>query len=106
MLKVRNSNTGIDPLGCQSTNAATRTIRIMPPPNLTGTSTSPLSVTCGGSATLNTSAASQTITQQTPQAVSATTSLPDGSGASYTSGIDYTGFFLQEQKLRQVAILL
>ena len=93
MLKVRNSNTGTDPLGCESTNAAIRTIRVMPPPNFTGSTTSTINVTCGSSTTLNTSIASQTVTQQTPSAVSATVSLPDGSGASFTSGIDYTGFF-------------
>ncbi|RTY90009.1 PKD domain-containing protein, partial [Flavobacterium sp. GSN2] len=92
-LKVRNNITSSDPLGCESTNSVTRNIRVMPPPNFTGSTTGPINITCGSSTTLNALAASQTITQATPSIVGSTISLPNGTGASYQSSVDYTGFF-------------
>ena len=93
-LSVRDDNTAIDPLGCQSTNAATRIIRVMPEPNFTGTSPAVINVTtCGDSVDLSGIVASQTETQSTPTITAGTTPLPDGTGASYNSTLDFTGFF-------------
>ncbi|MCE3279505.1 MAG: Protein of unknown function precursor [Bacteroidetes bacterium] len=91
-LVVRNNNTDVDPSGCPSTNGVSRVIKILPEPNFTGTTASPINLSCGGSTTLTGVAASQTITSS-PIPVSTVTALPDGTGASYTSGINYTGFF-------------
>lgn len=92
-LRVRNNNYAFDPLGCLSTNSVTRTIRVMPEPLFTGTSSSSVAVTCGNSVTLNGLAVSQTIIQNTPSVISGPTSLPDGSGSSYTSMLDFSGLF-------------
>ncbi|WP_166426948.1 T9SS type B sorting domain-containing protein [Flavobacterium psychrotolerans] len=92
-LRVRNDNTNVDPLGCQSTNSVTKTIRVMPSPIFTGSSASTVNIACGDSTTLVAAVTSQTISQQTPSVVSGTVSLPDGSGDSFTLGIDYAGFF-------------
>ena len=92
-LKVRNSNLGLDPLGCLSTNPITRIVRVLPEPSYTGSTASPINVSCGSSTNLVANVTSQTITQATPTSVATTTVLPDGSGSSYISGIDYNGFF-------------
>ncbi len=92
-LRVRNNNFSTDPLGCLSTNSVTRTIRVMPEPSFTGTSVSPVAVTCGSSVTLNGLALSQTIIQNTPSVISGPINLPDGSGSSYDSNLDFSGLF-------------
>ncbi|MGX7668979.1 proprotein convertase P-domain-containing protein, partial [Flavobacterium pedocola] len=92
-LRVRNNNTSTDPLGCLSMNSVTRTVRVMPEPVFTGTTAGPVPVTCGNSVTLNGLAISQTITQMTPSVISGPVSLPDGSGANYTSNLDFSGLF-------------
>ncbi|HET6245740.1 MAG: gliding motility-associated C-terminal domain-containing protein [Bacteroidetes bacterium] len=92
-LFVKDSNTSIFPTGCMSSNSATKLIRIIPPPSFTGTTTSPLSISCGQSVNLDGIVKSQTATQATPTIITGVVPLPDGSGVSYTSGIDYTGFF-------------
>uniref|UniRef100_UPI00259875FC proprotein convertase P-domain-containing protein n=1 Tax=uncultured Flavobacterium sp. TaxID=165435 RepID=UPI00259875FC len=92
-LRVRNNIFTTDPLGCLSTNSVTRTVRVMPSPSFTGTSTSPVTAACGSSVTLNGSALSQTIIQSTPTVISSPVNLPDGSGANYTSSLDFSGLF-------------
>jgi subtilisin-like proprotein convertase family protein len=92
-LRVRNNNFSTDPLGCLSTNSITRTIRVMPNPSFTGTSSSTVSVVCGNSLTLNGLAVSQTIIQATPSVISSPINLPDGSGTSYDSNLDFSGLF-------------
>ena len=92
-LRVRNNIFTTDPLGCLSTNSVTRTIRVMPEPSFTGTSSSSVAVSCGSSVTLNGLAVSQTIIQATPTVISSPVSLPDGSGANYTSSLDFSGLF-------------
>ncbi|KGO90064.1 hypothetical protein Q764_03075, partial [Flavobacterium suncheonense GH29-5 = DSM 17707] len=92
-LKVRNNITTTDPLGCLSTNSVTRVVRVMPEPSFAGTTTGPIPVNCGDSVTLNGLALSQTIVQATPSIVSSPVSLPDGSGSSYTSSLDFSGLF-------------
>lgn len=92
-LRVRNNNFSTDPLGCLSTNSVTRTVRVMPEPVFTGTSATPVAVACGSSVTLNGLAVSQTIIQATPAVISGPINLPDGSGSSYDSNLDFSGLF-------------
>ncbi len=92
-LQVRNSNFDIDPLGCLSTNAMQRVVKVLPPPNFTGSTASPVAGTCGASVNLTGIAATQNYTSALPAAESVVTTLPDGNGVSYTTGINYTGFF-------------
>ncbi|PHS03099.1 MAG: hypothetical protein COA88_16040, partial [Kordia sp.] len=82
----------IDSNGCKSTNAATKLIRVFPEPNFSGT---PLSynVSCGDTVDLVGVVASQTETQEIPAYLGSTTPLPDGTGVSFSSTIDFTGFF-------------
>ncbi|MGH1388452.1 proprotein convertase P-domain-containing protein, partial [Kordia sp.] len=89
---VRDDNTSEDPLGCKSTNAVTKIIRILPDPDFTGSSTT-ININCGESANLTGLVTSQTETQETPIFNAATINLPDGTGVAYTSTIDFTGFF-------------
>ncbi|MEQ3662365.1 MAG: hypothetical protein ACJAYP_000665, partial [Flavobacterium sp.] len=92
-LRVRNNNYSTDPLGCLSSNSVTRTVRVMPAPLFTGTSGTPVAVTCGNSVTLDGQALSQTIVQSTPAVISGPINLPDGSGSSYNSTLDFSGLF-------------
>ena len=92
-LRVRNDNFSTDPLGCLSANSVSRTIRVMPNPSFIGTSSSAVPVSCGSSVTLNGLAVSQTIIQATPTVISSPVNLPDGSGSSYTSSLDFSGLF-------------
>uniref|UniRef100_UPI0040486D1E proprotein convertase P-domain-containing protein n=1 Tax=Flavobacterium sp. TaxID=239 RepID=UPI0040486D1E len=92
-LRVRNNIFTTDPLGCLSSNSVTRVIRVMPEPNFTGTSPTTLTINCGDNATLNGSALSQTIVQNTPSVISGPVNLPDGSGSSYNSQLDFSGLF-------------
>ena len=92
-LRVRNDNFSTDPLGCLSANSVSRTIRVMPNPSFIGTSSSAVPVSCGSSVTLNGLAVSQTIIQATPTVISSPVNLPDGSGSSYTSFLDFSGLF-------------
>jgi hypothetical protein len=82
----------IDSNGCQSTNAETRVIRVFPGPDYSGTP-STYSVNCGDSLSLTGVVSSQTETQSTPVITPAITELPDGSGVSYSSTLDFTGLF-------------
>ncbi|MFY8067126.1 MAG: proprotein convertase P-domain-containing protein, partial [Flavobacterium sp.] len=92
-LIVRNNNTDIYPLGCQSTNPATRVVRVYPPPNFTGSSPTTVNVNCGESLNLNGLVSSQTISS-IPLAVSQSTiTLADAAGVNYDSTIDISGFF-------------
>ncbi|HSD14383.1 MAG TPA: PKD domain-containing protein, partial [Flavobacterium sp.] len=84
---VRNSN------GCTSTNFVSRKIQIQPEPSFTGTTTGPVPVSCGSSITLNGSAVSQTVTELPPSISGSPVTLPDGSGASYTSTLNFSGMF-------------
>lgn len=92
-MRVRNDNFSTDPLGCLSANSVSRTIRVMPNPSFIGTSSSAVPVSCGSSVTLNGLAVSQTIIQATPTVISSPVNLPDGSGSSYTSSLDFSGLF-------------
>ncbi|WP_375240005.1 PKD domain-containing protein, partial [Aurantibacter sp.] len=82
----------VDTNGCRSTNAVTKLVRVMPGPDFSGV---PLTynVACGSSISLTGVVSSQTETQETPVVVGGTVALPDGSGVSYTSSLDFTGFF-------------
>ena len=92
-LSVRNNNTDIDPLGCQSTNASTRLIRVLPSPDFTGSTLSAFNINCGDSVNFSGLVTSQTMSTG-PLSVSGTPiSLPDGSGVSYTTTLDFTGVF-------------
>ncbi|WP_026980529.1 T9SS C-terminal target domain-containing protein [Flavobacterium suncheonense] len=86
-VKVRNSN------GCFSTNYVSRKIQIQPEPNFTGTTTGPVAVSCGNSVTLNGLAVSQTISETAPTVSGSPVLLPDGSGASYLSTLNFSGMF-------------
>ena len=92
-LAVRNSNFGVDPQGCRSTNAVTKIVKVMPTPDFTGTTSGPANINCGQSVTLNGSATSQTKVQVTPSIKSGIVKLPDGTGVSYISQLDFTGLF-------------
>jgi subtilisin-like proprotein convertase family protein len=92
-LRVRDNNFDISATGCTSTNAVTKIIRVLPAPIFTGTSPSPITVNCNESVNLTGVLRSQTETESTPSISVTPTALPDGTGVSYTSSIDYTGFF-------------
>ncbi len=92
-LIVRDNNTGIFPTGCPSTNSASRVIQVIPEPSFSGTTTSPVATTCGNCATLTARATSQNYVQPLPEVVTGAVALPDGTGVSYTSGADYSGYF-------------
>ncbi|MBC5836279.1 PKD domain-containing protein, partial [Flavobacterium bernardetii] len=92
-LSVRNNNTDIDPLGCQSTNASTRLIRVLPPPDFTGSTLSTFNINCGNSINLNGLATSETMSTGPLSVSGSPVSLPDGSGVSYTTTLDFTGVF-------------
>lgn len=92
-LAVRNNNYDIDPLGCKSTNSMTRVVRVLPPPNFTGTTTGPVNISCGNSVTLNGIVTSQNMSTGPLSVSGSTIALPDGSGASYTTTLDFTGAF-------------
>ncbi|BCY29464.1 hypothetical protein KK2020170_23320 [Flavobacterium okayamense] len=88
-LKVQDNN----PLGCANTNSETRVVRVLPDADFTGTTTGPININCGDNVNLTGIATSQTITQQAPSVSGSPVSLPDGSGSSYTSTLDFTGLF-------------
>ncbi|MQP63629.1 PKD domain-containing protein, partial [Flavobacterium sp. LMO6] len=92
-LSVRNNNTDIDPLGCQSTNAATRVVRVLPPPDFTGSSLTTFNVSCGDSVNLNGLATSQTMATNPLSVSGSPIALPDGSGVNYNTTLDFTGLF-------------
>lgn len=98
-LFVRDNNFGIDPLGCRSTNSTTRVVSLLPVLTFTGTnSLSPLptavvTVSCSQSTTLTSDVRSQTVTESPTPVTPPNVALPDGSGVSYSSGIDFSGFF-------------
>ncbi len=92
-LVVRDNNTGITPQGCGSTNAMTRTIRVIPEPSTAGSDVSTVVVNCNTCPDLTAMGTSQTYVQPLPEISTAPVFLPDGSGVSYTSSADYSGFF-------------
>ena len=102
-LSVRNDNTDTDPLGCQSTNAVTKQINIFTAPSYAGTggietgsgntAATTITIDCGDTVDLNGLVRSQTTTQPIPELDAGITQLPDGSGASYESSLDFTGLF-------------
>ncbi|MFN9112197.1 MAG: proprotein convertase P-domain-containing protein, partial [Bacteroidota bacterium] len=92
-LAVRNNNFGIDPLGCRSTNAATKYVKVMPTPDFTGTTGDSVSINCSQTVTLNANVTSQTKTQSPPSFTPAIVSLPDGTGSSFITSLDFTGLF-------------
>lgn len=92
-LKVRTNNTGTDPEGCLSSNVAVRYIRVLPPPNFTGTTTGPININCGDSVDLVGIGGSQTITQSPPLGSGTDVPLPDTQNYPFDSTIDLTGFF-------------
>ncbi|MGB0897088.1 MAG: gliding motility-associated C-terminal domain-containing protein [Flavobacteriaceae bacterium] len=81
-----------DPLGCTSVNSASRLIRVMPEPDFSGTPDS-YNISCGDSVTLTGVVSSQTETQEIPMLTPATVALPDGTGVSFSSALDFTGLF-------------
>ena len=91
-LKVRTSNTDSDPAGCRSLNSVTKEVRILPPVDFSGTS-STISVNCGQSINLNGLASPQIITQDPPTAISEPIFLPDGTGAVYNTYLNMAGLF-------------
>ncbi len=102
-LSVRNDNTDTDPLGCQSTNAVTKQINIFTAPSYASTggietgsgntAATTITIDCGDTVDLNGLVTSQTTTQPIPELDAGITQLPDGSGASYESSLDFTGLF-------------
>uniref|UniRef100_UPI00404B3D27 PKD domain-containing protein n=1 Tax=Flavobacterium sp. TaxID=239 RepID=UPI00404B3D27 len=92
-LSVRNNNTDIDPLGCQSTNAVTRIIRVLPPPDFTGSTLSTFNVNCGDTVNLNGLVTSQTMSTNPLSVSGSPITLPDGSGVNYNTTLDFTGLF-------------
>lgn len=92
-LSVRNNNTGIDPLGCESTNAATRVVRVLPPPDFTGSSLTAFNVNCGDTVNLNGLVTSQTMSTNPLSVSGSPIALPDGSGVNYNTALDFTGLF-------------
>jgi len=91
-LIVRDDNTTVDPLGCASTNATQKIIRVLPDANFSNTPIT-YNVDCNDSLTLTGIVSSQTETQYTPTAVGGSVALPDGVGLSYTTTLDFTGVF-------------
>ena len=91
-LKVKNNNTFYSN-GCYSTNAAVHTVRILPPPDFSGTSSSPLNANCGETIEVTGVASSQTIIGEGEIRYSESLILPDGLNAAYISPIDMTGLF-------------
>jgi gliding motility-associated-like protein len=91
-LTVRDDNFTLDPMGCVSTNATSKIIKILPEPNFINT---PIvyDVVCGESVILNGIISSQTETQNPPTFTPGITELPDGSGVSYESSLDFTNVF-------------
>ena len=98
-LVVRNNNFGVDPQGCRSTNAATKLIKIAANPDFTGTTGPSVNINCGSSATINGNVKSQSKVQQVPAIISGLVKLPDGTGVSYTSSLDFTGLFASGSKV-------
>ncbi|MBU6159260.1 MAG: gliding motility-associated C-terminal domain-containing protein [Bacteroidetes bacterium] len=92
-LNVRNNKTDLDPAGCRSTNSATRTVTIINPPDFSGTTSTIINTTCGQSVNLDGVATSTTKVQKPPFIRSQLISLPDGTGVSYISQLDFTGYF-------------
>lgn len=92
-LSVRNNNTDIDPLGCESTNAATRVVRVLPPPDFTGSSLTAFNVNCGDTVNLNGLVTSQTMSTNPLSVSGSPIALPDGSGVNYNTALDFTGLF-------------
>jgi gliding motility-associated-like protein len=89
---VRDDNTVQSPLGCSSVNSTSKLIRVMPEPDFSATPSS-YNINCGDSVTLTGIVSSQTETQEPPALVPATVALPDGTGVSFSSPIDFNGFF-------------
>ena len=92
-LLVRDDNTAIDPLGCESTNSVTRIIRVLPEPDTVGSTANPLSITCDNCVDLTGVGTSQNYTEDLPSPSTTVTLLPDGAGNSYESTSDYSGLF-------------
>jgi subtilisin-like proprotein convertase family protein/predicted TIM-barrel enzyme len=92
-LRVRDDNTDFSATGCQSSNSMTRIIKVLPEPEFTGTTDSPVEISCGENVTLTAVTTSQTRTQSLPSVATGTIALPDGNGDSYISGANYSGLF-------------
>jgi len=91
-LVVRDNNTGILPAGCSSSNNISKIVRVLPEPDFSSTPTV-YNINCGDSTTLTGIVSSQTETQNLPAVTSGVINLPDGSGTSYTSTLDFSGYF-------------
>jgi subtilisin-like proprotein convertase family protein len=92
-LSVRDDNTTIDPLGCQSTNSVTKVVRILPEPANIGATPSPLAAICPTCVDMTAVGTSRNFTEELPQPATTVTLLPDGAGNSYESTADYSGLF-------------
>ncbi|MFN5415502.1 MAG: gliding motility-associated C-terminal domain-containing protein [Flavobacteriia bacterium] len=92
-LRVADDNLDINATGCMSTNSVTKVIRILPEPDFTGSTVSPVNVTCGTNQNLVGILSSQTQTEFVPNPIVGTTILPDGSGVPFESTIDFSGYF-------------
>ena len=90
-LSVNDDNTDIvSPTGCSSTNAVSRKVIVVPDPAI---ATSAISAVCGGCVDLTAEGSSVTVADNPPDIVAQPTNLPDGSGDSFTNGVDYSGYF-------------
>lgn len=92
-LRVRSTDTGTDPDGCMSANFVERRVRVLPPPDFSEMTESPVVIDCGDSVTLSGVAASQTIAQKPPKGSGSDVVLPDTLNTPFESVIDMTGFF-------------
>lgn len=81
-----------DDIGCASTNSSAELVRVGTYPDHTGTSVAPNPICAGGTVTLN-GAAQGTLWSSVPEPIiSGLFLLPDGSGVTYTSTINVSGF--------------
>lgn len=89
-VSVVDNNFDIVSTGCASTNAITKEIYVVPPPDLNDAGAS---ATCGNCVDISATAESQTAAETLPTIVVSPTVLPDGNGTCYTNSVDYGGYF-------------
>jgi len=78
--------------GCLSSNVIDIRVRVSTTPVFAGTNANPTTICVGQSTTLTGVATPTPWSQPTGAVLAGTTFLPDGSGVSYTTGINFTNF--------------
>ncbi len=80
-------------LGCRSLNSSSKIINVLPDPLFSDVTNSPIAINCGQSVNLIGTITSQTSTETPPPPLVSTVALPDGVGVSFSSSVDYSGYF-------------